>query len=107
MIRLRDLVTGNVRASFPGTKDVVTAIGYASESRFLAVATNRGTIRLHDTNSGEVRRSLHGHKGAVMEIAVTNDGGTLVSRSRDGTVKIWDLNRYASSRRCSRDTKRE
>jgi WD40 repeat protein len=61
---------------------------FSANGRYLASASNDGTIGLYDVASGQARR-LRGHALEVYSVAFAPDGNSLASGSADKTVRLW------------------
>lgn len=111
VIHLFDVTTGGIRKTFSGHTDLVTALAFSSDGRYLASGGNIGVvrgavdkknnkgvvhrnedpIRIWDVETGEIVKELVGHRGAVRSVTFADSGRTLVSGSYDKTVRIWDI----------------
>jgi WD40 repeat protein len=67
------------------------ALGFSSDSRWLASGWNDGTISLIDTNSGIEDYAWKGHDDVINSVSFSPDSKLLISASQDGTVKFWSL----------------
>lgn len=72
--------------------EVVFAVAFSPDGRFLAVAGTEQVTRLLDV-SGQERDALRGHAGPLRSLAFSPDGTILASGSSDGTIKLWRLPR--------------
>lgn len=70
--------------------DLVQALAYAPDGKWLAVALDNGTINILDVLTRQEIRTLRGHTEKVVAIAIAPDGEIIASASWDGTVRLWD-----------------
>jgi WD40 repeat protein len=92
MVRLWNFSSGEY-LNLAGHTDIVSAIAYSPEGRFLASSggTTDRTVRIWDASNGQCLNILQGHTSEVWSVAYSPDGQTLVSSSADQTVKLWDV----------------
>ncbi|UVT17201.1 MAG: WD40 repeat domain-containing protein [Nitrospira sp.] len=105
--------TGDIMKSLAGHSDLVLALSFSPDGRYLASGSNTGAmrigldkktnqgverrnedpIRIWDVETGEIVKEFVGHRGAVRSVTFADRGQTLVSGSYDRTVRIWDFER--------------
>jgi len=111
VIHLMNVSTGEIAKTFSGHSDLVTALAFSPEGRYLASGSNIGSvrgrldkkmnqgveqrnddpIRIWDVASGAIVTELAGHTGSVRSLLFYQNGKYLVSGSQDKTIKIWSL----------------
>jgi WD40 repeat protein len=69
----------------------VWALAFSRDGRWLASASDDGTILLRDSASGQVKRILKGQTGLVVALAFSKDDRALVSFAYDGTLRLWPV----------------
>ena len=76
--------------SFDAHLDLVEAIAFTADDRYIASGGNDRTIRIWRTDDGQLVRTMFGHTSAIKVIAFSPQGHYLASGARDGKIKIWD-----------------
>jgi dipeptidyl aminopeptidase/acylaminoacyl peptidase len=90
IVKVWDVSTGAEQASLRGLHGSALCIGFAADSRTLAVGEAR-TVTLWNLNTRVELATLRGHTGNVRSVAFAPDGKTVASGSDDGTVTLWDV----------------
>ena len=85
-----DFANWGKQFSFDGHLDLVAAIAFSADDRYVASGSNDRTIRVWRTNDGQLVRTMIGHTSAIKVIAFSPQGHYLASGARDGKIKIWD-----------------
>jgi WD40 repeat protein len=90
LIRIHDFQTGQVVALLRGHTDVVHALAFSTDGRWLASGSGDNKVRVWDTAGWKPVETLNGHKDPVYAVAFSPDGKLLVSGSWDKTLRLWD-----------------
>ena len=75
---------------FDGSLDVVYAVAWSPDGRYLGAASLDGTAQVIDTRSGKAVARLAGHSRGVTAIAFIEDT-VLVTGSLDESLRVWKL----------------
>jgi WD40 repeat protein len=79
-VKLWDVATGRLKATFTGHAAVVWSLSFSPDGKVLASGSYDGTIKLWDLATGEPRTTLRGSA----RIAFSPDGTTLAATTADG-----------------------
>lgn len=90
-VRLWDLASGTLRATFPGHYARISALAFSPDGRLLATSGTERVIRLWDTRSGQLIEILQGHGDEVRALSFSPDGERLLSASADGSARLFHL----------------
>lgn len=91
-IRLYDIRSNNPNhtLSFDDHTGNVTAVAIQADGKWMASASEDGTVKVWDMRTGHVQRNYK-HKCAVNDVVIHPNQGELISCDSDGNVRIWDL----------------
>jgi WD40 repeat protein len=89
VVRMWTVSDGKEFRVLRGAGEWITAIGYLSADRLLAVGTD-AIARVFDLPRYEAQ-NLSGHSQLARSVALRGDGKRAVSVGDDGTLRIWDL----------------
>ena len=83
-------------ATLGGHADLVRAVAFSSDGRWLAAAGGPsgqfGEIRIWNVEAApKLTATLRGHEDAILAIAFSPDAATIASASYDKLVKLWDV----------------
>ena len=73
-----------------GHQDVVTAVAYSPDGKWIATASWDNTACLWDARTGMELRRFEGHSRPVEGVVFSADGKQLLTVSRDGSTRLWD-----------------
>ncbi|KAL4458578.1 hypothetical protein ABPG75_013443 [Micractinium tetrahymenae] len=93
-IRLWDLDSGEVAATFSGHRKEVSALRFSRSGALLASGSKDTDVVVWDVAAEAGLYRLRGHRGQVTDLAFVEGrrgGRRLVSASKDEHVKVWDL----------------
>ncbi|HEY3914311.1 MAG TPA: protein kinase, partial [Verrucomicrobiae bacterium] len=89
LIKVWDLATKTVWASFGAVPNEYPAVAFSPDSATLAWSTGDRGIELTDVESRATWARLTGHGASVVSLAFSSDGKWLASASKDSDVRIW------------------
>ncbi|MGB7875218.1 MAG: WD40 repeat domain-containing protein [Anaerolineales bacterium] len=78
----------------PGHEELVNALAFSSDGRWLATGSQDGTVRLWDVSKlpqSVDPQILSEHESEVIALAFSPDGRWLATGGADGTARLWDL----------------
>ncbi|MFH2203260.1 MAG: cytochrome c peroxidase [Elusimicrobiota bacterium] len=90
-LKLWDVRTGTVRASWDESALEVDALAFTPDGKTILAAGRDHSLLLLDAATGAERAALRGHYGAIRAIALSPDGQTAATASFYGAIKLWDL----------------
>jgi WD40 repeat protein len=90
IVRIWDANTGQAGLTLRGHSDSVQHVAYSPDGRFLATASQDGTVKLWNPTTGEEVRTIRGDSGTIQFLAFSADGRRLATGSYDGHLTIWD-----------------
>lgn len=71
-------------------QEVINALAFSPDDKFLLTASDDHTARIVDLDSGQ-SRLLEGHMDEVWSIGIASDGKRAVTGSKDRSIRLWDL----------------
>ncbi len=90
-LRLWDVETGRVLASFEGHSDDVTAAAFSPDGRMLLSGGDDGEVKLWNAETGELVRTFDGRGDKVKSVEFSPDGRQALSAGWDNALKFWDV----------------
>ncbi len=85
-----DYANWGTQFSFDSHLDLVAAIAFSADDRYIASGGNDRTIKIWRTDDGQLVRTMTGHTSAINVIAFSPQGHYLATGASDGKIKIWD-----------------
>lgn len=90
-VRLWDLGTRQLLATFEGHESTVAAVAFSADGRRAISGSWDRTLKVWDLATGAVLRTMTGHTEYVSGLAPSPDGTTVLSASWDQTLRLWDV----------------
>jgi WD40 repeat protein len=90
-VKLWDVNSGEVKASFDGHERTVWSVAFDREGKTLASAGYDRLVKLWDVSSAKERATLSGHSNWVTGVTFSPNGQVLATGSEDTTAKLWDV----------------
>jgi serine/threonine protein kinase/WD40 repeat protein len=87
-VEIRNTLTGEKQGAFDHP-DVVDALCFGPDGRYLATACRDSCIYLWDMDSYQLAARLKGHQLGAAALAFSHHGDLLASRSWDATLCLW------------------
>ena len=89
-VKFWDPQTGRQLGPFPAHDELVSAVAFSTDGKWLASANYGRTVNLWDSTTGELLHTLL-HPGNQVEcVAISPDGRRLASGGEDKSVRVWD-----------------
>jgi WD40 repeat protein len=89
-IRILDPLTGRLRKTLSGHKDVISALAMSHDAQRLASASHDGTVRFWDTSTWRGRVGVRVGQ-PVLDVAFSPDDANVATRTADSTLEFWDV----------------
>lgn len=96
-VRLWDLQTENIRASFEAHRGIVWALAFSHTGEWFATAGEDGLVKIWNPSSPEAIITFQ-NPAAVRGLALAQDDRTLYVGDRGGGVRIWSLDEDSLTR---------
>ena len=90
-IVVRGLSNGKIIKRFKGHKDIISALAFSPEGKFILSGSWDQNIILWDAGSGKKIKTFSGHAGFIQSLDFSINLGNFVSTSRDGTIRLWNI----------------
>jgi RNA polymerase sigma factor (sigma-70 family) len=90
-IHLWDVESGKELLQIKGHNGGVLSLGFSSDSKTLASASEDATIRLWETATGKETHSIVEDLGPVACVVIAKGGKTLAWATANKTVRVWDI----------------
>lgn len=96
LMKVWDLVSGDVKASIPGHIMAVRALAISNRYSYLFSGSEDKTVRCWDLERTNLPlgcqiRNYHGHVGGVYAMALHPELDLLFTAGRDSAIRVWDI----------------
>jgi WD40 repeat protein len=78
VVRIHDFHTGEVVELLAGYPDVVTALAFSADGRWLASGDSKGELKIWSTAGWKLARKISAHQDQVRSVSISPDAATLV-----------------------------
>ena len=89
-MRVWDAATGAARLTLTGHRQMIWAVAYSPDGRFLASSSWDKTVKVWDAATGREVLTFRNHNHLVNGLAFSPDGRWLASVGSDAMVRVWD-----------------
>ena len=91
LVQVRELVTGEIRNSFPVAVSDAFFVAIAPQGdRMVLLSWDNGTAKVYNIASGQLENELERGSARAAALRFTTDGSRIVSRQWDGAAVLWD-----------------
>lgn len=94
-VRVVDPSTGKIEFALSGHAEVVRALAFSPDGRYLAAAGGlpgrSGEVKIWDIDKRAELRSINGHTDCIYAVAFSPDGKSIATSSYDKLIKLWSL----------------
>jgi WD40 repeat protein len=89
-VAIKTVLGDEARINLTGHSDLVKAVAWSPDGRFLVTGGNDNTVKTWDGSTGQEIATLRGHTDEVNEVKWCPDGRQLATVG-NGTVKLWNV----------------
>jgi WD40 repeat protein len=100
-VRIYDLDTMTRAAELKSYRDIIPALEFSPDSRYLAVGSWDKSLDLWEMGSFQQVKSFEGHTDWVAALAFSPDGRFIASGSNDNSMIVWNVETGAIDRKVS------
>ena len=90
-IVMRGMTNGKMIRRFKGHKDIISALAFSSDGKFILSGSYDQNIILWEAGSGKKIKMFAGHSGLINSLDFSLNSENFISTSMDGTLRLWDM----------------
>lgn len=90
-VLLVEAATGTILVHFTGHQNIVNAVAFSPNTRYLISGSADNTIIIWDIEAQRQIQTLFGHANDVQALVFTADGRHIVSGAGDGRLMLWEV----------------
>ncbi len=90
-VKILDLQTGQLAASFPDPKDVVSSLGLSPDGKLVAVGGADNLVRVWNLDDKKLQTAMKEHAARVSGVAFSADGKFLATAGADRVLRVWEV----------------
>lgn len=90
-VKLWNLETGEIRATYRNQSDYVSALAVTDDGAIIAAGTLDGAVRLWSKSTRRPLRSFNAHRARITALTFSPNGELLASAAEDGSVRVRGL----------------
>src|SRR6266571_7380412 len=91
MGRVMTMIQETPLLCYRGHGDVVNALCWSPDGRYIASASNDATIQIWDAKTGGRIQTYSGHNAPVEAVSWSPQGSLIASGGWDKLVHVWDM----------------
>ena len=90
-VKILDLQTGQLAASFPDPKDVVSSLGISPDGKLMAMGGADKLVRVWNLDDKKLQTAMKEHGARVSCVAFSADGKFLATAGADRALRVWEV----------------
>jgi WD40 repeat protein len=88
-VLIYDTASGKVLHRLEGFTDMVEAVGYSHNGKYLGTAGGDHSVKLWQAETGRLLREYEGHQNRATSVGFSPDDKLMATGSTDHTIKLW------------------